>query len=364
MDFKKLSDYIDKIESDGTPFAGLKVVYKGNVVFQKIFGKRDDGTDAQYDDLFFMYSSTKVVTAVAVMQLVEQGKIDLDAPVYKYIYEYKNMVVGKDRAPAKNTLTIRHLFSMTSGYGYDFDAPYLKKVCEKKSAATLEVVREMANDALHFEPGEKFEYGFGLDILGGIIEVVSGMSYAEYVKKNVFKPLGMESSTFKFTDDVKAKMLPQYRYNYDEKCFDKIKKENAFVLTDNFESAGAGLISNIDDYIKFVAVLANYGTAENGYKLLSRESIDKMREDNLGDKVKDFFKPDYSYGLGVRTLINKENSRSPLGEFGWDSAACAYSLIDVENNLGIFYGCHTIGWGEGYSYHCPIRDLVYECLKI
>lgn len=364
MNFAKLSEYVDKIENDGTPFAGLKVVYKGKIVFEKIFGKKDDGTDADYDDLFFMYSSTKVVTAVAAMQLVEQGKLELDAPVYKYIPEYKNLVVGDERIPAKNTMTIRHLLSMTSGYGYDFTAEYLVKACENRNATTMEVVREMAKDYLHFEPGEKFEYGFGLDIIGAVIEVVSGITYGEYVKKNIFEPLGMNNSYFKVTDEIKERILPQYRYNYETESFDKEPNENAYILTDSFESGGAGLIGSINDYIKLVSALANFGAADNGYQLLKPESIDLMRQDNLGEKVKDFFKPDYSYGLGVRTLINKENSRSPLGEFGWDSAACAYSMMDVDNNLGVFYGCHTVGWGDGYSYHCHIRDLVYECLDI
>ena len=364
MNFQKLEKYLDRIEVEGAPFAGIKVVYKGKMVFEKIFGKKDDGTAADYNDLFFKYSSTKVVTAVAAMQLVEQGKIGLDEPVYKYIPEYKNLVVGKERIPAKNTLTVRHLLSMTSGYGYDFNAENLKKACGNKNASTIEVVREMAKDYLHFEPGEKFEYGFGLDIISAVIEVVSGMTYGEYVKKNIFEPLEMNDSTYQVDQNIKDRLLPQYRYNSQTKAFEPERKENVFILTDAFESGGAGLISSIDDYIRLVKALANYGAADNGYMLLKPSSIDLMREDNLGDKVKDFFKPDYSYGLGVRTLINKENSKSPLGEFGWDSAACAYSMIDVDNNLGLFYGCHTLGWDNGYAHHCNIRDLVYESLGI
>lgn len=364
MNFKKIEDFLDKMKSQGVPFAGIKVVYKDEIVFEKIFGKREDGTDAGFDDLFFFYSATKVITAVAAMRLVEQGKLGIDDPVYKYIPEFKQMVIGAERIPAKNTLTIRHLMSMTNGYGYDFNAKYLKVACQNKQASTLEVVKEMAKDSLYFEPGEKFCYGFGLDIIGAVIEVVTGMKFGEYVKKNIFEPLGMDNSYYKVTDEIYKKILPQSRYNDKTGMFDPVEKKNQFILTDNFESGGAGLISCINDYTKFVAALSNYGTAKKGYKLISHESIDKMREDNLGERVKDFWKPDYSYGLGVRTLINNENSRSPLGEFGWDSAACSYTLDDVENNLGIFFGCHTLGWDEGYQHHIKIRDLVYECLDI
>ena len=363
MNFNKLSDYINAIENEGAPFFGIKVLYKGDVVFDRIFGSREDGSNADYDDLFFMYSCTKVITAVAAMQLVERGLLDLEAPVFKYIPEFKNMVVGRERIPAKNTLTIRHLMSMTSGYGYHFGEEYLKD-CEKNKLKTLDVIKRMAEKNLNFEPGTKFEYGFGLDIIGAVIEVVSGMTYGEYVKKNIFNPLGMDNCYFKADCSIKERILPQYRYNEQTGKFDAEEKRNPFILTENFEAGGAGLIGNINDYVKFIKVLASNGKSDDGFQLIKPETIDLMREDNLNEKVKDFWKPGYSYGLGVRTLIDAESSKSPIGEFGWDSAACAYCLADTKNNLGVVIGCHTLGWGNGYQHHIAIRDLVYECLDI
>lgn len=368
MDFEKLDLFLKDVENKGCPFLGIKVVYKGKEVYKNIFGLREDKTPADYDDMFFLYSATKVITAVAAMQCVENGKFSLDDPVYKYIPEFENLYAWASRMPVERKLTIRHLLTMTSGYNYDLNKENIKKAIEDKNATTQIVVKAMAKDHIECYPGDMFCYGLGLDILAAIIEVVSGMTYGEYLKKNIFEPLGMENMTFKRDEKIIEKMLPQYWYDEKEKAFKLAKKENGFTLTDRFESGGAGLVGNINDYTKFVKVLANYGVTESGYKLLSKESIDAMRTNHLitEDLMRNFYKKDdgYGYGLGVRTLIDNSKTKAPLGEFGWDSAACAFCSIDVENNLGFFIGCHTLGWGEGYQNHMKIRDLVYECLGI
>lgn len=367
MNFKKLEMFLEDIEKEGCPFFGLKIVYKGEEVYKKICGLREDKSPAGYDDVFFLYSCTKVVTAVAAMQMVEKGKFCLDDPVSKYIPEFEKLYAWESRVPVEKVLTIRHLLTMTSGYNYNFGKENLKKVSQDKNATTLDVVKAMAKDYIEFFPGDIFCYGFGLDIVAAIVEVVSGMKFGEYVKKNIFEPLKMNNTTFEKDEKIIEKMLPQYRYNESEKSFNLVDKTNPFTLTDKFESGGAGLIGTINDYTKLVTVLANYGTSKDGYKLLSKESIDAMKTNHLTNEklMEYFFKKDggYGYGLGVRTLIDNSKTGAPLGEFGWDSAACAYSMIDVENNVGVFFGCHTLGWGKGYQHHNKIRDLVYECLE-
>lgn len=369
MNFEKLDSHMKKMQEEGIPLTSVSVYYKGDVVYKNIFGYREDGkTPIKSNEPFFLYSCSKVITASAAMRLVEEGKLDLDAPVAKYIPEYETVYIGKDKVPAKNTMTVRHLLTMTSGYGYDFDAENITKASQNKSASTMDIIKALAKDSIYFEPGTRFCYGFGLDIIGAIIEVVSGMKFSEYLSKNIFIPLGMNDTTFKLTADDKEKMWPQYRYDEKNKKFRNEPKENIFIFTDEFESGGAGLISTSDDYIKFVAALANYGVSSDGYHLLSKESIDEMRKNYLtnDELLKDYFKKDqgYGYGLGVRTLINNNDSRSPIGEFGWDSAACAFNLVDVDNDLAIFIGCHVLGWGEGYANHYVIRDLVYDCLGL
>ncbi len=368
MNFEKLDLFIKKIKDDGCPFYGIKVVKDGKEVYENVFGKRKDGTNADYDDLFFMYSASKVITAVSAMQLVEKGKISLDDPVGNYIPEFKKLYAWESRVPIEKTLTIRHLLTMTGGFNYNLEKENIKEIIKNKNASTIDVVKAIGKDYVENFPGDMFCYGLGLDILGAVIEVVSGMKFAEYVEKNIFEPLDMKNSTFRYNESLNERILPQYWYDDKEKAFKLAHQNNNFIFTDNYESGGAGLIGNINDYIKFVKALANYGVAENGYKLLSKESIDAMKTNHLVSEelMRNFFKKDsgYGYGLGVRTLIDNSKTGAPLGEFGWDSAACAYVLVDVENNVGVFIGCHTLGWGEGYQHHVSIRDLVYECLDL
>ena len=368
MNFEKLDLFIEKIKNDGCPFYGIKVAKDGKEVYEKIFGKRSDGTNADYDDLFYMYSATKVITAVAAMQCVEKGLFSLDDAVGKYIPVFENLYAWESHVPVEKTLTIRHLLTMTGGFNYNLKKENIKEAMQNKKASTLEIVNAIGRDYVENFPGDIFCYGLGLDVLGGVIEVVSGMSFAEYVKKNIFEPLGMNVSTFKVDENIVQKILPQYWYDDKEKAFKLAHQSNNFIFSDNYESGGAGLIGNINDYMKFAKTLANYGVSENGYKLISKESIDAMKTNYLvTDKLMEyFFKKDggYGYGLGVRTLIDNSKTGAPLGEFGWDSAACAYVLIDVENNVSVFVGCHTLGWGEGYQHHNTIRDIVYECLDL
>ncbi len=360
MDFKNLEKAMQFYSENNAPLGNIKVVYKGEIVYEKAINAKSG-----FDKPFYMYSATKVITAVAAMQLVEKGVLDLDEDVSKYIPTFKNVYVGKEKKLSKTPQTLRYLLSMQSGYGYNFDKENLQKAVLNKNATTLSVVGEMLKDYVNFEPGSDFEYGFGLDIAGGIIEAVTGVSFDEYVKKNIFEPLGMKNSTFKLSDVGEKNIWQQYRFNEKTNGFDK-EDNNIFVLTDKFYAGGAGLIGTTDDYIKFVKVMANNGLADNGFRLISKKSIDEMKKPQLCEKAyKTYWKgPEYSYGLGVRTLVKNDNSRVPLGEFGWDSAGNSYVLIDNENNLGIFFGCLVLGWNKGYENHLRIRDAVYEDLGL
>ncbi len=366
MDFTKLDLFLKNVEEKGCPFLGIKVFYKGEEVYKNIFGKREDNSPADYDDMFFLYSCSKVITAVAAMQMIEKGKFSLDDPVSKYIPEFQNLVAWESKMPVERVLTIRHLLTMTSGFNYNLEKENIKEAIKDKNASTLKVVKAIAKDHIECYPGDCFTYGLGLDVLGAVIEVTSGMKFGEYLKKNIFEPLHMENTTFKIDESVLSKMLPQYWYNEAENKFVLAEKKNSFTLTDKFESGGAGLVCTVNDYAKFVRVLANYGVTDDGYVLLQKDSIDQMKTNHLitETQMRDFYKKGdgYGYGLGVRTLIDNSKTKAPLGEFGWDSAACAFCLVDVHNNIGVFIGCHTLGWGEGYANHVKIRDLVYDCL--
>jgi len=372
-----LIDYLNSLEKHGTPGCDCVIYHEHKPVFRHTTGFADAGKTIPLteNNTYWIYSASKVITCTAVLQLIEKGKIGLDDPVYYYLPEYKNLKVRKDSGveTAKNTMTIRHLFTMQSGLNYNLEAPAIKKVIEetKGEATTRQIIKALADEPLDFEPGTRYQYSLSHDVLGAIIEEASGMKLSTYLDEYIFKPLGMKNTGFELTPERKANMSDQFEFRPDTMTSVPIAKENCYVLSKNYESGGAGLISTANDYILFLDAMCNYGTSTDGYKLLSPESIDLMRSNQLHDVSKKDFdllgKIGYSYGLGVRTLIEREKSgaRSPLGEFGWDGAAGAYGLIDVENRLAIFYVQHVLCHNYVYDViHPTIRNLTYEMLGI
>lgn len=375
MKDSKLTYYLDSLQSYGIPGCSCMVYHHHEPIYHHTAGYTDTEKTkpTELDTTYWLYSATKLVTCTAVMQLVERGLIFLDDPVDKYLPEYGNLMVKHETGtkPAQNRMTIRHLMSMQSGLNYNINTPSLTKAVKDSNGqiSTREFIRALSQEPLDFEPGTRFQYSLSHDVLGALVEAVSGMSFDQYLDKSIFMPLNMSNTGFELTADRRALMSQQYRYDVLSRTAKPIHMENGYVLSPNYKSGGAGLISTVQDFILFLDALSNGGAAYNGNRIIAAESIDLMRTDQLnGESVKDFAafgRAGYSYGLGVRVHIDSKAScaKSPLGEFGWDGAAGAYALIDPENHLAIFYVQHVLGCEYAYqTIHPTIRDLTYEML--
>lgn len=371
-DFSKLEAYLENGVNNGLFRNGIAIVYKNKLIYRNDFGFSDyDCTKpAKKDDLFMIYSATKTITCTAAMQLVEKGLIGLDDELYKYIPEFEHMMIqkGDELVPATKKMTIRQLFSMSAGLNYDFNNPAIQDYIKANpNAGTVEIVKNcIAKMPLLFEPGERWSYSFGHDVLAALIEVVSKMTFGVYLKKYIFEPLEMHDTYIQFDKFDNSRLVAQYaKKTIDGKEIYEREMGNKYVFTPNYESGGAGIITTIDDYVSFISALANYGTAINGAHILSPEMIDEMRTNQFTDEqLKNFWTgTDYGYGLGCRTKIKNVHSKSPLGEFGWDGAARAYNMIDVKNNLGLFFDMQVLG-ADGGAIHGFIRDTVYETLGL
>lgn len=373
----KLADYLDSLEKCGIPGCDCVVYHNHERVFRHTAGYADAGKTRPITkhNNYWLYSATKLFTCTAVMQLAEKGSIGLDDPVSDYLPEYKNMKVKSGNAikQAKNTMTIRHLLSMQSGLNYNLGAPSIRKAVKDtdKKATTRQIIKALADEPLDFEPGTHFQYSLSHDVLGAVIEAASGQQFGIYLKEHIFEPLGMKNTGFELTQEREDSMADQFEYHMDTMTSTPVSLKNDFCMLKNYESGGAGLISTADDYILFLDAMCSRGISADGCRILSGESIDMMRTDQLSEISKKDFekfgKVGYSYGLGVRILVEKERSgsRSPLGEFGWDGAAGAYALIDVDNRLAIFYVQHVLNCGYVYEViHPMIRNLTYEMLEI
>ena len=328
------------------------------------------------NETYNLYSVTKPFTTCAAMQLIENGKMSLDDPVSKYLPAYGHLTVkdGDQVRPAQRVMTIRHLMSMQSGLNYDAGEhiPAIKRALEETGgqADTRTLVDAKAEDPLEFEPGTNFLYSLSHDVLAAVIEAVSGMRFSEYLQQHIFDPLGMTTIGFKLKDQDSERQCSQYEYDPATKTFKPMPRfANDYRLTPNYESGGAGLISDVKDYIAFADAIACGGVSKEDKHILSPQMIQLWSANQLGPEGRKAFdawkRLGYSYALGVRTRVDTSiGGRGSIGEFGWDGAACAYTAIDPHTRLSIFIAMHVRNFGYAYDViHPTLRDLVYGALE-
>ena len=374
MNFTELTNYLSKIDTNLIPDCEIAVYKNHECLYKNSFSRPDYPKEEAKKDLYYLFSASKVITCTAALRLVEENKIGIDDPVSKYLPEFAELYVlkGDKNVPAKNTLLIRHLFSMQGGFTYDLGYEGIRRVREESNnnASTREIVAAIAKMPLAFEPGEDYRYSLCHDILAAVVEVASGKKFSEYLNEIIFAPLEMKDFTFYPTDDVMSRFKQQY--SVDPKTFTALPVEPncPYRLSENYESGGAGMIGSLNDYAKFADALAS-GESKVGYRLLKPETVTLMKSNQLCEIGLNNFRTNinnkgYGYGMGVRTLMDQkiENTLSPIGEFGWDGAAGAYCLIDTDNKLSIFYAQHVNGCSYVYSHvHKAIRNLVYKALE-
>ena len=376
MNFAKLDEFMSGMVGRGYPSSELAIAKDGEIVYRTSVGYSDAAKTrpAGNQDLYWMFSCSKVITCIAGLRLLEEGKISLDDPVSKYLPEFANITVKQADgtvAPAKNTMTVLHLFTMTSGLTYDVTTPAIAKAISDPQGTTRSIVSAMAEDPLAFEPGTHYCYSLSHDVLGAVIEVASGMSLGEYMTKYIFEPLGLKSIGLHRTEDLIPRFADMYLGNSGTYVSTQMHCNNEYIFTPQYDSGGAGLYSTVDDYVSILSVIANGGTTSDGYSILRPETI-ALAEKNLLDDVAlvDFCKGRfYGYGWGLCGRVHNNPdvsfSLSPIGEFGWDSAANAFSLVDTKNRVAVMLAAHVRGYE--YGYHCvhpTLRNIIYECLEL
>lgn len=376
-DFSFLDAYIDQVHQDKQAPACGVIVSRGHEVLHWYgAGMAQKQKPITENTLFWLYSCTKPITVVAAMQLVESGKMGLDDLVSRYLPEYADafLLKNKERYQTKKPMCIRHLFTMSAGLTYDIHTLPIQMLLKKEgpAASTRRVVSAFVQSPLSFEPGTQYQYSLCLDVLAAVVEVVSGQSFGEYLKKHIFIPLGMENTGFWPTADQQLQFADQY--TVDTKVHEmKITPCNigGLRISNSYESGGAGLFSCGGDFARFARAMACGGVGDTGERILRSETIDLMRTPQIGSYVmNNTFScaagVGYSYGLGVRVLVDRSaGQRSSLGEFGWDGAAGSYILVDPTTQISIVYMQHTLNWPEWFGLlHAPVRDLSYVALGL
>lgn len=393
MKFEKVRQVLNDFVQEGIPSVDCIITIDHTQVFRYFTGyaNKELGRKVNGSELYLIFSMTKMLTCTSALQLYEQGKFQLNDPICKYLPDFTTMTlteqamdtnagvkvatghsigehtnVTRDKT-AKNPITVKDLLTMTAGLDYDLFAPEIRKYIETGKSSTMELVSAMAKTVLGFEPGTRFRYSLCHDVLGALIEKWSGMLLGDYMHKYIFKPLGMTDSFFGIPkEDKKFKSLSQlYRFDKDRNVA-PVDLTNPYNLTELYQSGGAGLTSTTADYAVFLDALACDGTSQNGYQLLKPSSVELMSQNHLSGQALDDFHalhPGYGYGFGVRTHMDraKSGSLSPVGEFGWDGAAGAFSLVDRKNKLSVSYFQHV--HETGYAFQRRLRNALYQDLE-
>lgn len=386
---KKITDIIKRsIDTRQTIGANCIVCHKGKKIVSLCMGFADLERNKmmQSDTIFRLFSLTKPVTSAAAMILIDNGIISPDDPVSKFFPEYNKLsFVGENEEilPCGTELKISHLLNMTSGL------PYANNYCTSVRASaklfdelieaqgtdheltTLDFCRKAAKIPLMFSPGEKWDYGISADIMGGVIEVASGMKYSSFLQKNIFEPLGMTDTGFFVPSDKMHRFSALY--SWQEKGLAR-DCGNYLGLTDysappSFESAGAGLLSTIEDYSKFAMMLANKGAlnnvrlfSEDTFRYMTSPALSKSQLETMWERL-----DGYNYGNFMRILEHEEKSqlKTVKGEFGWDGWTGTFFAADPENDLTVLYFTQICGAGttdEARMICCAVYDsLVRNC---
>ena len=366
-------------------------------------GLRDveNGVKFSRDTIVRCYSMSKPVTGVAVMKLLESGKIDLYDEVSEYLPAFKNMTCMKNGKVEKCTrpLIIQDLLNMTSGisYGGDNDEAHqhISKLiyCDgglNQSAAgannitTRQVADRIAEGPLSFEPGTDYEYGMSADVLGAVIEVVTGMKFSEYLKKNIWEPLGMKDTAFWVPEEKQNRLAKVYKSSQGQaagawggnskggqmdlftNC--NLGIQDSMKMEPAFESGGAGLVSTVDDYMRFVQMLSNKGTLD-GQRILKEETVKYMSRAKLRPNLQQCFDwkmehwSGYSYANLCRVCIDPGSARAITvkGEFGWDGWLGTYMSVDIVNNLAIAYMTQKVDAGKTCTTR-RVKNIIYTSL--
>ncbi|GAB2990773.1 serine hydrolase domain-containing protein [Cyclobacterium sediminis] len=326
----------ESVKDNTNPGAVALIARNGKIVFHEAYGNADaNGRKLRKDAIFRIASQSKAITSTAVMMLWEEGKFRLDDPISKYIPEFKNpeVLVNFKYAdttyttkPANKEITIRHLLTHTSGIGYgaiDRDER-MKMIYEKAGTIDLfttspvtieEIALKIAKLPLHHHPGEKYTYSLGLDVLGYFVEVISGMTFQDYLLKHLFIPLGMNDTNFYFPASKADRLVAiQHKENGQWKNY-----PNTFYDVDypvkgakTFFSGGAGLSSTAKDYATFLQMYLNGGEL-NGKRFLSRTTIASMMGNQTGDL---YGGGDQHYGLAFGVLTDHGQAKAGLGSTG------------------------------------------------
>ena len=370
----------EEIEKGKFPGAVALVARKGRIAYYESFGVRDPETRAPMtrDSIFRIYSMTKPITSVAIMMLQEQGRLVLTDPVSKFLPQLAHLQVAVEKkdpssgqttvelVPAQREITIQDLLRHTSGFTYGARITnaaakevYARTGVDARDLSNAELVDRLATVPLVHQPGAAWEYSRSVDVLGRVVEVISGKSLGAFFAERIFRPLAMKDSGF-FVPKERlgrvAQSLPT-----DPTSGEKVSLIDV-TAQPRYESGGGGAVSTTDDYVRFAQMLLDGGHL-GAARLLSRTTVAFMASDHLGPISATMRRPGYTFGLGfqVRKDVGLDGQSGSVGEYGWAGAGGTYFWIDPKEQLIAILMTQAPGPSRLY-YRQLFKELVRQAL--
>ncbi|HVS13408.1 MAG TPA: serine hydrolase domain-containing protein [Thermoanaerobaculia bacterium] len=350
---RAMQGYVDRDE-----LAGLVVLVarRGKVVHLESFGQRDAAAGAPMtsDTIFRIASMTKPIASVALMMLWEEGRFQLRDPVAKFLPEFADPVIAVPPDPleyhgqptrtvaARNPITIQHLLTHTAGLANNYRGPtrdaYVEMRRELPAGATVaDMVKELAKVPLDFEPGTAWEYGPGTDVVGLLVEVLSGQRLDQFLEEKIFRPLGMTDTHFYLPPEKLPRFAALYRPDENGRIAlaEAPDASSRYLRTPQTYFSGAGgLVSTAADYFRFHQMMLNGGELD-GVRILGRKTVELMTANHTGDLGIWLRGPGYGFGLGYSVVLDQGASGMPASEgaYSWGGAFCTSFWVDPEEDL-------------------------------
>jgi CubicO group peptidase (beta-lactamase class C family) len=361
------------------PGAVALVARKGRIAYHEAFGARDPATRAPMtrDAIFRIYSMTKPVTSVAIMMLQEEGRLVLNDPVSKFLPQLTKLQVAVEKKdasgqptlelmPAQREITIHDLLRHTSGFTYGgrttnltVKEAYAREGVDARDLTNAELVDRLAKVPLAHQPGTAWEYSRSVDVLGRVVEVISGKSLGGFFADRIFRPLGMKDSGFSVPQAQQGRLAQAFPI--DPATGDKIALIDV-TTPPRYESGGGGAVSTTDDYVRFAQALLNGGRLDRA-RLLSRTTVAFMASDHLGPISATIRRPGYTFGLGfqVRKDVGLDGQSGSIGVYGWAGAGGTYFWVDPKEQVVAILMTQAPGPSRVY-YRQLFKELVQQAI--
>jgi len=371
----------NEIATDKIPGAIMMIQRNGKTAYFNSFGVRDPGTKAPMtpDTIFRIYSMSKPITTVAAMMLVEEGKLQLDDPLSKYIPAFADVKVGVEKkgedgkvsldlVPVRRPITIQDLMRHTSGLTYGFFGEgavkklYVEANLGEGDPDNALFAERLAKLPLAYQPGTTWDYSQSTDILGRVVEVVSGKSLYKFEKERLLDPLGMTNTSFYVTDTAKQALIAEPFPN-DRKIGAGAEMADPRIAR-KYESGGGGMMSTIGDYARFAAMLANGGTLD-GKRYLSPKTIAYMGSNHIGPgsgvSPGPYYLPGAGFGFGLGFAVRTDAGVSPVegsvGEMNWSGAGGTTFWVDPKENMFVVFMAQTVS--QRGRLRVALKNIVY-----